>query len=136
MTEVVSTRPSGRYGTIRRALDSSIVYRILALAIFAAIWQYATVSTRSLLIPTFLQTVAAIPGLLLSQELWRAMVTSNLALVLGFGLAILIGVPVGLLMGRFRGAERFANVYINILLVPPVAALIPLLLMSVGIGLA
>ena len=39
-------------------------------------------------------------------------------------------------MGRFRAAEQFSDVYLNILLVTPISTLIPLLVMSVGIGLA
>ena len=39
-------------------------------------------------------------------------------------------------MGRFRGAEQFTDVYVNILIVTPMAALIPLLLMSLGFTLA
>jgi NitT/TauT family transport system permease protein len=36
-------------------------------------------------------------------------------------------------MGRFPAAERFTDVYVSILIVTPMAALIPILLMSVGI---
>jgi NitT/TauT family transport system permease protein len=62
---------------------------------------------------------------------------SNQSLILGFFLAIVIGVPVGLLMGRFRSAEKFTDVYVNILLVTPMAAIIPLLIMSpLGFSLA
>src|SRR5207245_2810726 len=46
-----------------------------------------------------------------------------------------LGVPLGLAMGRFRAAEQFTDVYVNILLVTPIAALIPLLLMSLGFTL-
>jgi NitT/TauT family transport system permease protein len=38
-------------------------------------------------------------------------------------------------MGRYRPAEQFTDVYINITLVTPMAALIPLLIMSLGFGL-
>src|SRR3990170_7110756 len=69
-------------------------------------------------------------------ELWRAMYVSNQALVLGFVIAVVVGVPAGIVLGRFRRLERFADVYLNILLVTPMAAIIPLLVMSVGFGLA
>jgi ABC-type nitrate/sulfonate/bicarbonate transport system permease component len=127
---------NGTRTVLRRILDSATLYRLIAFAVFAAVWQLLTYNSRNLLIPTFLETAAAFPALLVDVRVWQAMLISNQALVIGFAIAILLGIPIGLLMGRFRGAERFTNVYINIMLVTPVAALIPLLLMSVGIGLA
>jgi NitT/TauT family transport system permease protein len=126
---------NGSRGVIRRILDSATLYRLIAFGIFAAVWQLLTYNSKNLLIPTFAETAVAFPQLLLDPAVWRAMVISNQALVIGFAVAIVLGVPLGLLMGRFRSAERFTNVYINIMLVTPVAALIPLMLMSVGIGL-
>lgn len=135
---MTSLAPSsnGSRSLIRRFFDSSTFYRLLAFAIFAGVWQLVTMGTKNLLIPTFAETAVAFPQLLLDPAVWRAMIASNQALVIGFAIAIVLGVPLGLLMGRFRSAERFTNVYINIMLVTPVAALIPLMLMSVGIGLA
>lgn len=127
---------NGSRTVLRRILDSSWLYRLLAFAIFGAAWQLATLGSKNLLIPTFLETAIAFPQLLLDPAVWRAMLISNQALVVGFAAAIAVGIPIGLLMGRYRSAERFTNVYINIMLVTPVAALIPLMLMSVGIGLA
>jgi NitT/TauT family transport system permease protein len=127
---------NGSRTVLRRILDSAWLYRLLAFAIFGAVWQIATLGSKNLLIPTFLETAIAFPQLLLDPVVWRAMLISNQALVVGFAAAIAVGIPIGLLMGRYRSAEQFTNVYINIMLVTPVAALIPLMLMSVGIGLA
>ena len=127
---------NGSRTILRRILDSAWLYRLLAFAIFGAVWQIATLGSKNLLVPTFFETAIAFPQLLLDPVVWRAMLISNQALVVGFAAAIALGIPIGLLMGRYRAAERFTNVYINIMLVMPVAALIPLMLMSVGIGLA
>jgi NitT/TauT family transport system permease protein len=56
-------------------------------------------------------------------------------MVLGFGSAVLVGVPLGLLMGRWRAAEPFLNPYLNILLVTPMSALIPIMIMATGLSL-
>ena len=65
-----------------------------------------------------------------------AFAISNQALVLGFAIATLVGIPLGLLIARFRAAEEYVDPYLSILLVTPMAALIPILIMSLGIGLA
>lgn len=135
-----TTLPIVKVSIARRVLDSSALYRLIALAVFAAIWQIGTLGHKSMLIPTFTDTMAAIPNLLIpgwsgneASDFWGKLWQSNIALLLGFALSVAIGVPLGLLLGRFRTAERFANLYINILLVTPMAAVIPLLVMSLGV---
>jgi NitT/TauT family transport system permease protein len=129
-------RPAGRPGLRRRILDANLPYQLVTFAAFAGGWELYAREWGGLLIPTFTETVLATVELLGSTELWQAMYLSNQALVLGFGIAVVVGVPVGIMLGRFRRLERFADVYLNILLVTPMAAIIPLLVMSVGFGLA
>lgn len=105
------------------------------LAAFAAVWQLLAVRLNSLLLPTFTDTLAALVRLLATQRLWEALWVSNQALVLGYGLAVVIGVPLGLLMGRWRAAEGFVNPYLSILLATPISALMPLIVMATGLGL-
>ena len=131
-----TTLPNQRVSLARRVLDSSTLYRILALAIFAGLWQLATYQGKSMLIPTFVNTALAIPELLVGdyrQDLWTALFNSNQAMIVGLMISIVVGIPLGLLIGRFRRIERFANLYISILLVTPMAAVIPLLVMSLGV---
>jgi NitT/TauT family transport system permease protein len=129
-------RRAQRPGPLRRVLDASLTYQLLTFVVFAVAWEIYAREWGGLLIPTFTETVLAAAELLGSAELWRAMYVSNQALVIGFAIAVVVGVPAGILLGRFRRLERFADVYLNILLVTPMAAIIPLLVMSVGFGLA
>ena len=91
---------------------------------------------NSISIPTFSETALAVPRLLADPALWQAMLISNQAMVIGFAISLAMGLPLGLFMGRFRFAEKVFDPYLNILLVSPMAMLIPLLIFSVGIGLA
>jgi NitT/TauT family transport system permease protein len=75
-------------------------------------------------------------SLVRDPTVYTAFFISNQSLVFGFGLAIGIGIPLGLLIARFRSAEGYIDPYLSILLVTPMAALIPLLIMSLGLGLA
>jgi NitT/TauT family transport system permease protein len=67
--------------------------------------------------------------------LWQALGVSNLALLVGFGLSLFTGIPLGRAGGRYRGLEGLLDPYITILLTVPIAGFIPLLLISLGIGL-
>lgn len=118
----------------RGATSSTLFYRLLTLVIFATAWEVAARSVESLLIPTFLETAQGFVSLAFDPRLWEALFISNQALVVGFSIALLIGIPLGLAIGRFPTLERVTNVFLNILLVSPMAAIIPLLIMSVGIG--
>ncbi|MFD5696981.1 ABC transporter permease [Streptomyces lasiicapitis] len=126
------SRPPGR---IRRLLGTDLPYQLLTLVVVAALWEGYARTHDSILLPTFTETAAATVELLGEGELWRAVWLSNQALVLGFLTAVAVGVPAGLLLGRFGTIERFTDVYLSILLVTPMAGIIPLLVMSVGFGL-
>ena len=119
----------------RRLRDSALPYQLLTFALFATAWELYARMRGGLLLPGFGETVRATAGLLGEAELWHALYVSNQALVLGFVLALGVGIPVGILLGRFGTLERYANVHLDILLVTPMAAVIPLLVMWAGIGL-
>ncbi|WP_419999594.1 ABC transporter permease [Streptomyces boninensis] len=123
--------------TARRtaATPARLPYQLLTFALFAATWELYARARGGLLVPGFFETVRATAGLLAEPELWRALYVSNQALALGFAIALALGIPLGILLGRFRTLERFTDVYLNILLVTPMAAIIPLLVMWTGIGL-
>jgi NitT/TauT family transport system permease protein len=52
----------------------------------------------------------------------------------GFGLAITIGVPIGILMARFRAVENFCLPLVSALMPIPSFALVPLFMLWFGIG--
>ncbi len=55
--------------------------------------------------------------------------------VLGFGLALIVGIGTGLLTARFESVDRLSAVYLRILMTAPLAPLVPLLIGIFGIGL-
>jgi NitT/TauT family transport system permease protein len=119
---------------LRGADQRRITFPLVTLVVIAIVWEVGATAADSLLIPTFTETVAALGRLLVSPRLWRALSISNQALVVGFVIAVAIGIPLGLALGRYRGLDRVTNPYLTILLTVPMAGLIPLLVMSVGIG--
>src|SRR5262249_21497092 len=55
-------------------------------------------------------------------------------LVVGFGISILIGITVGVLMGRSETAYRVINPYVSFFQATPLIALTPLVVIWTGIG--
>jgi NitT/TauT family transport system permease protein len=78
--------------------------------------------------------IAAGYRLLVSGELLSATWISMQSLLAGFALALAVGVPVGLLMGRSRFADRLLDVYVAALYVTPTLALLPMIILWFGLG--
>jgi len=71
-----------------------------------------------------------------SGKLWAALAESLKPFVVGYGLAILIGVPLGLVIGRFRVMEAALGIYVTAGYAMPLVALVPLLVLWLGLGFA
>jgi NitT/TauT family transport system permease protein len=125
-----------RSGWRPRHRDGLWRYRLASVVIVAVLWQLFSSSTESLLVPTFTETLAALVALLGDAATWRAIFATNVALAIGFGLSVAVGIPLGFAMGRSRIVGTALKPYVTIMLVAPMAALIPLVVMAVGIGLA
>jgi NitT/TauT family transport system permease protein len=78
----------------------------------------------------------AFVDLVRSGKLGTALVESLQPFVAGYVLAIIIGVPLGLLIGRFRVAEAGLGIYITAGYAMPLVALVPLLVLWLGLGFA
>lgn len=119
-----------------RIMRSPWLYRLLVLVIIGAIWEtYARVANL-LLVPKFTSTVIGMWTLAKDPETWGAFLVSNQALVVGFSISVVVGILLGLGAARFRSIEGFVDPYLSILMVTPMAALIPILMMSLGIELS
>lgn len=119
----------------RSTPGSRWLYRLLTLAVFVGAWELYANLRGGLLTPSFTGTVTALLEELRDAELYQAFLISNQALALGFVVSILLGLPIGLATARFAIVDKLADPYINLLLVTPMAALIPILFMSLGLGL-
>lgn len=77
---------------------------------------------------------AAFWQLLKSGQLLAALAQSMQAFLVGYGLAVVIGVPLGLLIGRSRVLEAAIGVFITGAYAMPLVALVPLLVLWMGLG--
>jgi ABC-type nitrate/sulfonate/bicarbonate transport system permease component len=67
-------------------------------------------------------------------KLWAALYESLQPFVVGYFLAIAIGVPLGLIVGRFRTLDAALGIYITAGYAMPLVALVPLLILWLGLG--
>jgi len=111
-----------------------LALRTASVVGFLLLWEWAARVPISFNFPSPWATLSALVALLGSGALVTATLTSIQSLALGFGAAVVLGVPLGLLMGVVRPVGRVARVYLDLLIALPTAALVPLVILSVGIN--
>jgi len=79
---------------------------------------------------------AAVEDLIVTRELWPHLVQSSQQFVLGLGLALLTGVPIGLALGLFRRLNYLLDPWLSAIYATPTIALVPLIVLVLGLGLA
>jgi NitT/TauT family transport system permease protein len=73
--------------------------------------------------------------ILASGKLWTHLSVSMYELVMGFSVAFILSVPVGLVMGRSKIVANLLDPFVSALYAMPRIALMPLIILMFGIGL-
>ncbi len=107
---------------------------LAVLLAIVAIWWYAVIATESLIFPTPAQVVTGTMELVEDGSLWEHIGASLMRIGVGFSLAILVAVPMGLWMGRVEGAFRTLNPVFQILRPISPIAWIPVAILWFGVG--
>lgn len=109
--------------------------RAISVVSLALLWEIIGRSQNTHLLPPLSKVISAWVELLFSGQLLQALKVSLQALALGFLLSVGLGVPLGLLMGRYRRLENFLDIYMTALLAVPMISFIPFLVIAFGLGL-
>lgn len=86
------------------------------------------------LVPTPPEVLRKAWWLLLHDRLGADMLASSLRVIVGVALGTIAALPVGFLLGWYRGARRYADPLVNFFRALPPIALIPLVIVYFGIG--
>jgi len=86
------------------------------------------------ILPSPGEVIAAVPNLLFERDLGKSIGASLGRVFVGFGLALVLGIPLGVLAGSWRVLDAFLKPVVIPLSNVPVAALIPLTILWFGIG--
>jgi NitT/TauT family transport system permease protein len=107
---------------------------LLACLGLLAIWQVAALILNTDSFPTALAAIRAIPSILGDKESLINILASLRRMAIGFGVAILVSIPLGLMMGRSRKVAAFFNPLLMITYPVPKAALMPIIMLWLGVG--
>ncbi len=105
--------------------------------VFLLLWQYA--GTSGLINPLFTSAptkiFAAAVQMVKQGDIWNDLYVSGSEFVIGFALAIVIGIPLGMLLGWYRTLNYILDPFVTAFNAMPRIALTPLFIIWFGIGL-
>lgn len=136
-TSVASTRASASGRNLGRSIGSSgIVLGLASLALVVGLWWFfaAVVLQKESLLPLPTSVLRVLGEDIGNGSLWKNASASLQRVFIGFAIALITAIPVGLLLGWYRIVRGLAEPWIQFFRVIPPIAIIPLVIVYLGIG--
>jgi NitT/TauT family transport system ATP-binding protein len=118
-----------------RITDYPNAVRTASLAATLGAWEWYGRGVDPIFFSYPTAILAAVPAMLAKGELQAAASLTLQGLAAGFALAVLLGIALGLLMGRYRLVDQLLDVQVSALYSTPNVALIPLIILWFGLGM-
>ena len=115
-------------------LGTGFIVILLALWESVPLW-YTLPKGMALFFTTPSKVAAAFQQLLLNGEIEKHFYVSAIAFLAGLGLSIIVGLPLGLLMGRSQTLEALLDPYVTSFNASPRIVWLPLMILWFGIGI-
>jgi len=105
-----------------------------SLIVWAVIWEIVGRLDLIFLIPPMSSILEAGLHLVQTASWQNASIITLRSFAVGIVLAIGIGVPLGILMGRFKAIDNLMGLWVNMFVSAPLSALVPVLMILFGLG--
>jgi ABC-type nitrate/sulfonate/bicarbonate transport system permease component len=109
---------------------------VISLVFGLGAWEIVGRHSSAAFMAPLSETLVRLSELLQSGELIAQTLSSAALFASGLALALVIGMPLGLLLARFRLLRDALDLYIMVLYATPMVALIPFILSLMGFGFA
>jgi NitT/TauT family transport system permease protein len=107
---------------------------LLAAVLLLALWHYSVLWTASKVFPSPLSVEKGLAQLIHKHVLWADIGDSLRRVALGFGMAAVVGIPLGLTLGWYPALNQVVNPVIQILRPISPIAWIPVAIIFFGVG--
>ena len=105
-----------------------------SLLVWCVVWEIVGRLGIMFILPPFSDVLAAAVELVQTPSWQSATLTTLRAFAMGMALAIVVGIPLGILMGRVRIADDLLGMWVNIFSSAPLSAIVPVLMILFGFG--
>src|SRR5688572_19792274 len=105
-------------------------YRIpkaVSLVLWALVWEIVGQANVTILLPPLSHCIMRLFEIVPTETFWLAMGITAQAFVLGVGISILVGVPIGVIMGRAPPVDRLLLPWVSLFVSAPLTALVPVI---------
>lgn len=107
-----------------------------SLLVWAVLWEVVGRLELLLMFPPLSGVLMAALEIGGTATFWNAALITGQGFVLGMLLAVVVGVPLGILMGRVRAADRLLGMWVDLFASAPLSALVPVIMILFGMGQA
>lgn len=133
-----ASKPASALVSLRTPISAGARWTlgVLSFAIPLLVWVGLSVSgaVDSTYLPSPVAVIQAGADMAGSGQLFDDLWTTTQRVLEGFGLAVLVSVPLGIVMGSFAAGQAFFEPLIGVLRYLPASAFIPLLIIWLGLG--
>lgn len=105
-----------------------------SLIVWCLIWEIVGRYELVFLFPPFSGVLHAMTEIVPTGKFQSATVTTLYCFAVGMALAIAVGIPLGVLMGRVKAADQLLGMWVNVFVSAPLSALVPVLMLLFGFG--
>lgn len=113
----------------------NILLPLIGFAIVIALWEIVGTRLGNSLFAPASSVLIQYLDMLREGKMLSELFTSLRQMLLGFVIACLVGMPMGIAMGRSKIADTMLRPWVSIFVVTSTAALVPILIMILGTGL-
>lgn len=107
---------------------------VFSLLIWAVLWEIVGQLELAFIFPPLSDAIIALGGLLQRPSFHSAALESLQSFTIGMIVAIIGGVIIGFLMGRYKVADDVLGMWVNIMASAPLSSLVPVLMLLFGLG--
>ncbi|SIQ92968.1 ABC transporter permease [Halanaerobium kushneri] len=111
---------------------NKVLKYLLSLIIVVFLWWLAALIISSKILPLPIEVFEAVVEL--KSELLFHMLASLKRIIFGVGSALIIAVPFGLIIGRFKSLDKYLSPFIYLAYPVPKIAFLPIVLLFFGLG--
>jgi ABC-type nitrate/sulfonate/bicarbonate transport system permease component len=117
-----------------KSLKRERTIQLVALIVILAVWEIVGRVVGSYILAPPSALLTAFFAMTKTGELFKASMDSIYGLLIGFIIALIFGIGIGFIMGWYRPVAIILNPFVSALYVVPIAALVPLFIVWLGIG--
>jgi len=107
---------------------------VASLILWAILWEIVGRLGVTILLPPLSSVILRIFEIVPTKTFMSALGITAYAFVVGNLIAIVVGVPLGVMMGRSAIADRIFLPWVNLFLSAPLTALVPVIMVLFGLG--